>query len=78
MLKFMNMLRSSGHLFRDSRISVTEFHQATRAPCQELCSGGPSSALRAGRLPIIRRYRGTGRSYGAFERGGGSVLRSWP
>lgn len=30
MLKFMIMLRSSGHLFRDSRISVTESHQATK------------------------------------------------
>jgi len=30
MLKLMIMLRSSGHLFRHSRISVTESHQATK------------------------------------------------
>lgn len=31
MLKFMSMLETSGHLFRDCRISVTESHQASKA-----------------------------------------------
>ncbi|WP_321812856.1 MULTISPECIES: dihydrodipicolinate reductase [unclassified Burkholderia] len=30
MLKFMSMLETSGHLFRDCRISVTESHQASK------------------------------------------------
>lgn len=30
MLKFMGMLRASGHLFRDCGISLTESHQATK------------------------------------------------
>ncbi|KUY94090.1 dihydrodipicolinate reductase [Burkholderia territorii] len=30
MLKFMSMLETSGHLFRDCHISVTESHQATK------------------------------------------------
>lgn len=30
MLKFMSMLRTSGYLFRGSRISLTESHQATK------------------------------------------------
>lgn len=30
MLKFMSMLRTSGHLFRGNRISLTESHQATK------------------------------------------------
>lgn len=30
MLKFMSMLRTSGHLFRGNRITLTESHQATK------------------------------------------------
>ncbi|MBN3787173.1 dihydrodipicolinate reductase C-terminal domain-containing protein [Burkholderia sp. Ac-20353] len=61
MLKFMSMLETSGHLFRDCAISVVESHQATKSSVpgtavsivQSL--GLPPDAIRSVRDPAIQR-----------------------
>jgi len=65
MLKFMNMLRASGHLFRDCDISLTESHQATKTSV-------PGTAVNiAGYLSIspnsIRSVRDTDEQIREFE-----------
>ncbi|PFH29304.1 dihydrodipicolinate reductase C-terminal domain-containing protein [Burkholderia sp. JKS000303] len=61
MLKFMSMLETSGHLFRDCNISVTESHQASKTSVpgtavdigQSL--GVPAQAIRSVRDPAEQR-----------------------
>ncbi|WP_396332385.1 dihydrodipicolinate reductase [Burkholderia anthina] len=61
MLKFMSMLETSGHLFRDCNISVTESHQAgkTSVPGTAVdigqSLGVPAQAIRSVRDPAEQR-----------------------
>ncbi|MDI9690464.1 hypothetical protein QM326_38275, partial [Burkholderia cenocepacia] len=50
MLKFMSMLETSGHLFRDCDISVTESHQAGKTSVPGT-AGSRTERMSAGRTP---------------------------
>jgi len=55
MLKFMSMLETSGHLFRDCRISVTESHQASKTSVPGTAVGiGQSLGIPAHEIRSVR------------------------